>query len=424
MPSVTAVILGGGRGSRLYPLTKDRSKPAVPLAGKYRLIDIPISNCINSGIRKIFVLTQFNSASLNQHIAQAYRFDQFSRGFVEPLAAEQTEHSGDWFQGTADAVRQCYQHLADEPSDYVLILSGDHLYSMNYSIFLDHHRENEADLSIAVQPVTTEEAPELGILKTDSKGKIVDFIEKPFGKALEAMAVDTASLGLSPEQAVKKPYLGSMGIYLFSWKALGDALFENKDAIDFGKEIIPQSIDNRNVQAYLFDGYWEDIGTIKSFFDANLSFCTALPKFNLFDRENPVYTNTRFLPAAKLRGGLLENCIISEGCIIDGGIIKNSILGVRSRVFKDVNISETIMMGSDNYETSSMANGSEPRFGIGERSVIKRAIIDKNARVGNDVKLVNQQNVEDYKDPDDRFLVRDGIIVVQKNAVIPHGFSF
>jgi glucose-1-phosphate adenylyltransferase len=422
--SVTAVILGGGRGTRLHPLTKDRSKPAVPLAGKYRLIDIPISNCINSNIRQIYVLTQFNSASLNQHIAQAYRFDQFSRGFVEPLAAEQTEHSRDWFQGTADAVRQSYKHLADGPTKYVLILSGDHLYSMDYSKFLRNHIESKAEISIAVQPVTPEEAPELGILKTNKSGQIVDFVEKPQGEALEAMAVDTTTLGLSADKASQKPYLGSMGIYLFNWETLGKVLFEDEETVDFGKEIIPHSIKERKVQAYMFDGYWADIGTVKAFFDANLDFCASLPKFNLFDSLQPVYTNTRFLPPAKLRGGIVEDCVVAEGAIIDGGIIKRSVLGVRSRIFNDVNISDTVMMGSDYYETEEMAKASGPRLGIGEGAFIRNAIIDKNTCIGKRVRLVNQNNHTDYEDPEGRFVVRDGIIVVTKNAILPDEFVF
>jgi glucose-1-phosphate adenylyltransferase len=424
MKSVTAVILGGGRGTRLHPLTRDRSKPAVPLAGKYRLIDIPISNCINSGIRNIYVLTQFNSASLNQHIAQAYRFDQFSRGFVEVLAAEQTEDSKDWFQGTADAVRQCRHHLEDAPSDYVLILSGDHLYSMDYSHFLRSHKESGADLSVAVQPVTPEEAPELGILKTDDSGRIINFVEKPQGETLQDMAVDTSLLGLDPESAKKRPYLGSMGIYLFNKKALEQILDDDSDSIDFGKEIIPQNITKKHVQAYLFDGYWADIGTVKAFFDSNLDFCNALPKFNLFDSLNPVYTNTRFLPPAKIRGGITEDCIISEGSIIDGGIVKRTILGVRSRIFGDVNLQEVIMMGADYYESAEESCSHATRLGIGEGTTIRRAIIDKNARIGNGVRLVNQAGHDQYEDPDGRFFVRDGIIVVPKSAVIPHGFVF
>ncbi|MHC4887226.1 MAG: sugar phosphate nucleotidyltransferase, partial [Planctomycetota bacterium] len=299
-------------------------------------IDIPISNCINSGIRKIFVLTQFNSASLNQHVNNAYRFDLFSRGFVEILAAEQTDESGDWFQGTADAVRQCAHHIDDEGSDHVLILSGDHLYSMDYADFIRKHRESGAELSVAVQPVPRREAPELGILKTDNTGRIESFVEKPEGEALEAMAVDTSQLGLTKKDAKERPFLGSMGIYLFNTKTLKTILEADTSSVDFGKEIIPQNIGQRHVQAYLFDGYWADIGTVRAFFDSNLDFCQALPKFNLFDPNKPIFTNTRFLPPAKIRGGITEDCVISEGSIIDGGIIKHSILGVRSRVFKDV----------------------------------------------------------------------------------------
>ncbi len=422
--SVTAIILGGGRGTRLYPLTKERSKPAVPLAGKYRLIDIPISNCINSDIRKIYVLTQFNSASLNQHVGRAYRFDSFSRGFVEILAAEQTEYSGDWFQGTADAVRQCKHHLTDEPSDLVLILSGDHLYRMDYAEFIEEHKASGADVSVAVQPVSREEAPELGILKTDADGRITDFVEKPPADQLDDLVVDTAAMGLAPEQAARRPLLGSMGIYLFNWSALHDILEGDQESVDFGKEIIPASIQNRYVNAYLFSDYWADIGTVRAFFDANLEFCNPLPPFNLFDPAKPIYTNQRFLPAAKIRGGLVEDCIVAEGSIIDGGIIKRSVLGVRSRLFTDVNISETVMMGADYYETAAMAAGDAPRLGVGEGSVIRRAIIDKNACIGRGVRLVNQGNQTEFVDQEGRFVVRDGVIVVPKNAVIPHGFVF
>lgn len=422
--SITAVILGGGRGTRLHPLTKDRSKPAVPLAGKYRLIDIPISNCINSDIRQIYVLTQFNSASLNQHIARAYRFDQFSRGFVEILAAEQTEHSREWFQGTADAVRQSIPHLADEPSDYVLILSGDHLYSMDYRSFLQSHIDAQAEISVAVQPVTAQEAPELGTLKTGETGRITRFVEKPQGDSLQEMTVDTTTLGLSADQAPHHPYLGSMGIYLFNWEVLREVLMADEEATDFGKEVIPRAIQGRPVQAYLFDGYWADIGTVRAYFDANLDFVRALPQFNLFDPAHPVYTNTRFLPPAKVRGGIIESCMVSEGSIIDGGIIKSSVLGVRSRVFADVNMQEVVMLGADFYESATMAQSGGPRLGVGEGAVIRRAIIDKNACIGNGVRLVNQEGHQDYTDPDGRFVVRDGLIVVPKNAVIPHGFIF
>jgi glucose-1-phosphate adenylyltransferase len=421
---VTAVILGGGRGTRLHPLTKERSKPAVPLAGKYRLIDIPISNCINSDVRRIYVLTQFNSASLNQHIARAYRFDQFTRGFVEILAAEQTEHSGEWFQGTADAVRQSVHHLSDEPSEYVLILSGDHLYRMDYAEFLQRHIDSGAEVTVAVQPVTEKEAPELGILKTDTDGQIVDFVEKPSAEQIPELSVDTAALGLSAEEARRRPLLGSMGIYLFNWKTLHEILQNDTDATDFGKEIIPQIISSRQVSAYLFSDYWADIGTVQALFEANLDFCSALPQFNLFDPERPIYTNQRFLPPAKVRGGLIEECMLAEGSIVDGGIIKRAVLGVRSRIFDDVNIHEVVMMGADFYETSEMAHGDHPRLGIGQGSVLRRAIIDKNACIGREVRLVNQEKLTEYQDPEGRFVVRDGIIVVPKNAVIPHGFSF
>lgn len=424
MKRVTAVILGGGRGTRLSPLTKERSKPAVPLAGKYRLIDIPVSNCINSGIRKIYVLTQFNSASLNAHIANAYRFDLFSRGFVEILAAEQTESSGTWFQGTADAVRQSYVHLADEPTDYYLILSGDHLYRMDYMDFLNKHIAANACASIAVQPVSAADAPELGILQTDTSGKIIGFVEKPKGEVLDGLKTDTGALGLSASEAARRPYLGSMGIYIFNAKMMHEVLFGDTKVVDFGKEIIPAIIGDNHVQAYMFDDYWADIGTVRAYFEANLDLCRPLPRFNLFEPDRPIYTNTRFLPPAKALGGLIEHCIVSEGSIIEGGIIKNSVLGVRSRVGRDVNLCDVVMLGADYYEPERLPGDTTPRIGIGEGTVVRRAILDKNARIGTGVRLVNQEGVQDFEDPEERFVVREGIIVVPKNAIIPDGFVF
>ncbi len=423
-PSMVAVILGGGRGTRLYPLTKDRSKPAVPLAGKYRLIDIPISNAINSGIRQIYVLSQFNSASLNNHVSSAYRFDQFSRGFVQILAAEQTETSGEWFQGTADAVRQSYNHLSDNPADYVLILSGDHLYTMDYTQFLAHHQETGAEISVAVQPATAQVAPELGLLKTDQSGRILDFVEKPANDELASHAVDTAALGLSSQEAQLRPFLGSMGIYLFNWDVLDEILRTDTTALDFGREVIPRNMAERHIQAYLFTGYWADIGTVSAFFEANLLFCDALPPFNLFDPDHPVYTNARFLPPAKVRGGHFEDCIVSEGCIIEGGTFHRSLLGVRSRILDGVDLHETVLLGADYYEAEGAAPRNVPRMGIGENTVVRRAIIDKDARIGSNVRLTNENQVEHYQDPDGRLVVRDGIIVVPKNAVVPDEFAF
>ena len=321
--NVMAVILGGGAGSRLFPLTKERSKPAVPLGGKYRLIDVPISNCINSGITQIFVLTQFNSASLNRHISRTYRFSSFSSGFVEILAAEQRKDSPDWFQGTADAVRQVLPHLREWQVETLLILSGDHLYRMDYGEFLIRHYETNADVTIAVIPCNPEEAKEFGLLKTDTKGKIIEFKEKPRGDALESMRVNTTNFGLTAEEAEKRPFLASMGIYVFNYERLQELLKTDDSWIDFGREIIPASIEKLNVQAHLFNDYWEDIGTIRAFYEANLDLAAPLPKFNFFDTEAPIYTRSRYLPPSKVHNCNIDNSMVSEGCILNGITARN-----------------------------------------------------------------------------------------------------
>ncbi len=426
MENTIAVILGGGKGTRLFPLTRDRSKPAVPLAGKYRLIDIPVSNCINSGIRRIFALTMYQSASLNNHIANAYRFDAFSRGFVQVLASEQTASSNSWFQGTADAVRRSLIHLHDEPSKRTLILSGDHLYRMDYKEFLRVHKKAKAELSIAVKPVTREEAPELGLLKIDETGRIVKFVEKPStAEALDEMQVDTTILGLTPEQAHKQPFLASMGIYLFKNKVLRDLLLADPGQTDFGKEIIPGAIETHHVQAYCFDGYWADIGTVRAFYQANMDLIKPLPQFNLFDPTMPIYTSYRFLPGAKLNRASVEAAVLCDGCIIEGAMVRESILGVRTRVKPGATIENSLVIGADYYQPG-VKPGEEhlPQIGIGEGAYIKRAIIDKNASIGQGVQLVNREDLEHYDDPEERFYVRDGIIVVPKKSVIPAGFVF
>jgi len=422
MKDLAAVILGGGQGTRLFPLTKDRSKPAVPLAGKYRLIDVPISNCINSDIRQIFVLTMYQSASLNAHIANTYRFDYFSRGFVTVLAAEQTSHGGNWFQGTADAVRQAWVHIADQPWRQILILSGDHLYRMNYSDFKAVHDKSGADLSIAVQPVTRAEAPELGLLKVDATGRIVKFVEKPkTAEALDEMAVDTTAFGLSREEAAMRPFLASMGIYIFNTSVMKECLMRDPKQTDFGKHIIPQAITERKVQAYCFQGYWADIGTVGAFYEANMDLVRARPRFNLFDVEMPLYTHARPLPGAKLFRASVENSILCDGSVVEGGTVRESILGVRSRVMPGATIENSLVIGNDYYERDTQPG---PRMGIGEGSYIRRAIIDKNAAIGKGVQLVNRERVERYDDPQQRFYVRDGIIIVVKKGVIPDGFMF
>jgi glucose-1-phosphate adenylyltransferase len=423
--NVVAVILGGGAGSRLFPLTRERSKPAVPLGGKYRLIDVPVSNCINSNISQIFVLTQYNSASLNRHISQTYRFSSFSTGFVEILAAEQRKDSPDWFQGTADAVRQILPHLGDWRIKKLLILSGDHLYRMDYRKFIERHDTTNADVTISVLPARAEDAEGFGILKTDTDGRIIEFREKPQGEALEQMRVDTTRFGLSPEEAAKRPYLASMGIYVFDYDRLKELLSKDEKAMDFGGEIIPAAIANYNVQAHSFDDYWEDIGTIRAFFDANLDLASPLPKFNFFNAEAPIYTRSRHLPPSKLHGCDIDNSMVAEGCILNGVYARNSIIGLRSRVDPGVKIENSILMGSDLFQTleemkSDLAAGI-PNIGIGSGTLIRRAIIDKNVRIGRNVKLLNLGNVQEHDDPNGCYFIRDGIIIVPKNSVVPDG---
>ncbi len=420
-----AVILGGGAGSRLFPLTRDRSKPAVPLGGKYRLVDVPISNCINSDVIRMFVLTQYNSASLNKHIATTYRFSPFADGFVEILAAEQTPESGQWFQGTADAVRQVLPHIRDWRIDTLLILSGDHLYRMDYRKFLQRHDDSNADITIGVIPIVPDSASEFGLLKTDSEGKVIEFREKPEGEALEAMRVDTTSFGLSADEAQARPYLASMGIYVFRYDRLEEVLAEDKTRLDFGREVIPESIHKYNVQAYLFDGYWEDIGTIGAFYKANLDMTTAIPPFNLFDAEAPLLTRSRYLPPSKIDNCEIRHSIISEGCIINGAKINNSLIGLRSRLGDGTQFEASYMMGADYYQTledmeTDLAAG-RPWIGVGEGSIIRRAIIDKNARIGARVRLLNEAGVEEADGPDGSYYIRDRIIIVPKNGLIPDG---
>jgi glucose-1-phosphate adenylyltransferase len=424
-PSLLAVILGGGAGSRLFPLTSQRSKPAVPLGGKYRLVDVPISNCINSDVIRMFVLTQFNSASLNRHIATTYRFSPFADGFVEILAAEQTPERPDWFQGTADAVRQVLPHIRDWRIDTLLILSGDHLYRMDYRKFLKRHYETNADITVSVIPIPPDSASEFGLLKVDTDGRIVEFREKPKGDALEAMRVDTTSLGLSAEDAGKRPFLASMGIYVFKYDRLEEVLAEDTAHLDFGKEVIPASIYKYNVQAYLFNDYWEDIGTIAAFYKANLDMTSAIPPFNLFDAEAPLFTRARYLPPSKIDNCVIRESIISDGCIINGAKISRSLIGLRSRVAEGAQIDAAYMMGADYYQTLedmiADRKAGRPRVGVGENTIIRRAIIDKNARIGKDVRLLNEAAVETADGPDGMYHIRDRIIIVPKNALIPDG---
>src|SRR6185436_14285449 len=388
--SVLAVILGGGAGTRLFPLTQQRSKPAVPLGGKYRLVDIAISNCINSDVFKMFVLTQYNSASLNRHLAQTYRFSQFSNGFVEVMAAEQTPESSEWFQGTADAVRQILPHIRDWGIDTLLILSGDHLYRMDYRNFLSRHMESDADVTVSVTPCDEAAASEFGLLKTNDDGRIIEFKEKPKGDELQSMRVDTSKLGLSGSESAGRPFLASMGIYVFKYDRLEQLLAEDPRGVDFGREIIPRAIETGPVQAYVFDGYWEDIGTISAFYRANLDLTSKIPKFNLFDAEAPVFSRARFLPPSKIEESQIRDSILSDGCIVTGATITSSVIGLRSRISKGVVIDSSFLMGADYYQTieemRADLSGGVPRVGIGEGSVISRAIIDKNSRIGSGVR--------------------------------------
>ena len=420
-----AVILGGGAGNRLFPLTQQRSKPAVPLGGKYRLVDIALSNCINSDILRTFVLTQYNSASLNRHIAQTYRFSRFSDGFVEILAAEQTPESPQWFQGTADAVRQVLPHIRDLGVDTLLILSGDHLYRMDYRDFIARHRETNADVTVSVIPCEARSASEFGLLKTDESGRIVEFKEKPKGDELLSMQVDTTKLGLDAAEASRRPYLASMGIYVFKYDRLESLLAEDQKWVDFGREIIPAAIKLGHVQAHLFDGYWEDIGTIGAFYRANLDLTTKIPQFNLFDAEAPVYTRARYLPPSKIEETEINDTIVSDGCIINGAKITNCVVGLRSRIFKGVQIDSSFMMGADYYQTfEDMRNDQKeglPRLGIGEGAIVRRAIIDKNARIGNGARLLNEAGVVEADGEGGSYFIRDGIIIVPKNALIKEG---
>lgn len=420
--SILAVILGGGAGSRLYPLTANRSKPAVPIAGKYRLVDIPISNCLNSGISRMFVLTQYNSASLNRHIKNTYHFSAFSSAFVDILAAELTPDNPAWYQGTADAVRQGLRHIKTFPSEYVLILSGDQLYQMDLMTMLNEHVDHGADISIATIPVIQRDAPDFGILKKNEDGFITAFIEKPKGEAL----LNEWKSDTGPEmQAAGKHWLASMGIYIFN-RELMIELLENefKEGTDFGKEIIPQSLNRYKVSSFQYEGYWTDIGNIHSFFEANIGLTDDIPEFNLFDNTRSIYTRPRMLPPAKISGTTMERTVIAEGCILNAARIENSVIGIRSRVGYGTTILNSYLMGCDYFETideieEAHRNGT-PSIGIGSRCLIKNALVDKNSRIGDDVQINGGTHLEDSDHP--LYTVKDGIVVIKKGAVIPNGF--
>ncbi len=425
MKRVLGIILGGGAGTRLYPLTKQRAKPAVPLAGKYRLIDIPVSNCINSEIYKIYVLTQFNSASLNRHISRTYNGTGLGANdnFVEVLAAQQTPENPDWFQGTADAVRQYIWMLQEWDVDEYVILSGDHLYRMDYRKFVERHRETGADITLSVVPMDEKRASDFGLMKIDASGRVVDFCEKPKGDALAAMQVDTTILGLNAEEAKASPYIASMGIYVFKKEALIKLLRQNPDYTDFGKEIIPNAAKENNIQAYLFKGYWEDIGTIESFYDANLALThQPHPAFSFYEEDAPIYTRHRFLPPSKFLDAQVTESIVGEGCILKKCRVHHSVLGVRSRIEEGCVIEDSLLMGADYYQNAADAFSTEyVPIGIGKNTTIRRAIIDKNAHIGSDVQIVNKDRIEDADRENLGFIIRNGIVVVVKNAIIPDG---
>ena len=409
MNDILGVIMGGGKGSRLHPLTKMRSKPAVPIAGKYRLIDIPISNCINSGIYRVAILTQFNSVSLHRHISQAYNFDVFHTGWVQIWAAEQTPQSADWYQGTADAVRKQLFEIQSTGAEYVLILAGDHLYRMDYSAMAEYHWENKADITVAVQPVAKSEAPRLGILKREADGRISDFVEKPRDPAMQDRFVSRDD----PE----RPLLGSMGIYMFKTKVLTDLLMYHLRHDDFGGEIIPEAIHSHTVHGFDFDAYWEDIGTIRSFYETNLQLTSANPPFNFFDAKSPIYTHARFLPGSTVEDSELKDVLIAEGCRIRQAKITHSIVGIRSQIAEGTVIRDSIIMGADYYDIEKH-RGNFP-IGIGRNCHIESAILDKNVRIGDDV--VIRPFPRDRDIDSELYFVRDGVVVIAKNTELPSG---
>ncbi len=418
--NVIAIILGGGQGSRLYPLTETRSKPAVPIGGKYRLVDIPISNCMNSDIYRIFVLTQFNSASLNAHIKNTYNFSIFSHAFVDILAAEQTPDNPTWFQGTADAVRQCMPYFLNHNFDYALILSGDQLYQMDLNEMIEDHIKNEADISIATLPVNDKDAPEFGILKTNSESCIESFIEKPAKELLPDWKSDVSD----QMKSEGKHYLASMGIYIFNKKLLVD-IMSNPNTKDFGKEIIPQAVGNKKIYSFQYEGYWTDIGNIDSFFEANIGLTDDVPKFNLFDNDNKIFTRPRLLPPTKFKNATIERSLISEGCILNAKEIVHSVIGNRSRIGDDTVIQNSYIMGNDQYQSIDEMNedikNNKQLIGIGERCYINKALVDKNCRIGNDVYINGGTHLEDAIHP--LYAVKDGIVVIKNGAVLPDNFE-
>jgi glucose-1-phosphate adenylyltransferase len=419
--NVLAVIMGGGQGTRLFPLTKERAKPAVPLAGKYRLVDIPISNCINSGIRRIYILTQFNSASLHRHLSQSYKFDHFTGGFVEILAAEQTFGNNSWYQGTADAVRKNMIHFLDHPFEYLLILSGDQLYRMNFRTVISEHIENGADITVATIPVGRTEAQSFGLMQIDENRHIKRFAEKPKDPAvLDSFRLHRdwyPKLEITDDHDL---YLASMGIYVFS-RGVVQKLLDN-DLTDFGKHIIPTAIDKYKICSHVYQGYWEDIGTIRAFFEANLDVASELPRFNFFDMSAPIFSRPRYLPGSKINGAAIDHAVVSDGCIITRASIAHCIIGVRSLVGEGTRLTRTILLGSDYYESLDSVRECDrtgrPRLGVGKNCRIENAIVDKNTRIGDNVIISPAGKPENVDHP--LYYIRDGIVVIPKNAIIPH----
>lgn len=420
--NVLSIIMGGGQGTRLFPLTRERSKPAVPLGGKYRLVDIPISNCINSGLKRVYLLTQFNSASLHRHISQSYKFDHFTGGFVEILAAEQTFTDTSWYQGTADAVRKNLTHFLNHDFDYALILSGDQLYRMDFRDIVAQHIQTAADLTIATIPVPRDQAQALGIMQIDAERRITRFVEKPKESAvLDSLRLPRDWYATLDIKGTDEFFLASMGIYVFNRDVLL-RLLEN-DLTDFGKHIIPGAIQKDRVFSYVFQGYWEDIGTIRSFFEANLNLTSELPQFNFFDMSAPIFTRPRFLPGSKINGAEIDHAIVSDGCIINHAQIGHSIIGIRSLVDAGSSLYRTILLGSDFFESDASISENEaqgiPRVGVGKNTRIENAIIDKNARIGDNCAISPAGKPENVDHP--LYFIRDGIVIIPKNGTIPHG---
>jgi glucose-1-phosphate adenylyltransferase len=417
---VLALILGGGQGTRMFPLTQHRSKPAVPIGGKYRLIDIPVSNCLHADIRRIFVLTQFNSASLNRHISQTYRMDTFSQGFVEILAAEQTPDNPHWFQGTADAVRQARRHFTQYDADYYLILSGDHLYRMDYREMVEAHIDQKADVTIAAQPVTLDEATGMGIFRFDRNGQIVAFEEKPQTERLREIGQSIPSRAIFSGHSVEKPFVASMGVYVFSRDVLLDMLAAD-NAKDFGREVIPAALNKYQVNSYLFRNYWADVGTVASFYDANIMLTTPHSSFNFYDPHRPIYTHARFLPGSRLSECRMRNVIVAEGCFLDRCVVEDSVIGIRASIHEGAQIRQSVLLGADYFEAddAAPARGDRPRLGIGRNVELQRVIVDKNSRIGDGARLLNQQGLTEADG--DGYYIRDGVIIVPKDGVIMPG---